>query len=116
MTTLPALQVVKLPDPRPAPISGDEAFRRPTPSPYVQDSLALDFTRDSSFDAQWTPRRDLPEPAPVVRQLVQAYVEIMAGLRPAAQVARWSAPEVYDILCRRAATTGRAPSARPGAR
>lgn len=109
MSTLPRLQVVKLPDSRPAPISGDEAFCCPTPSPYVQDCLALDFSGEGAFDAQCTPRRYLPDPAPVVRRLVQAYVEIMAGLRPAAQVARWSAPEVYDVLCRRSVVAARQP-------
>ena len=109
MSSLPPLRVITMPDPRPAPISSEEAFRPLTPSPYVQDSLALDFSRERPFDRQWTPRRDLPDPAPMVRQLVQAYVEIMAGLRPAAQVARWSAPEVYDVLCRRSVVAARRP-------
>jgi Family of unknown function (DUF6459) len=100
-----------------------------TPVASVQGTLALDLG----------PRLDVPEPdlrarpghsAPpdVVRvDLVQrrrfeqhaarigaAIVEIVGGDRPVSQVLRWTTPEVYQDLSRRAHLVARAVGARPG--
>ncbi|HOF63725.1 MAG TPA: Rv3235 family protein [Dermatophilaceae bacterium] len=113
MTASPApLRIVRLLDRRPPVISPDDLVTDVRPSPYVQDSLALDFSRRMSGDdgdPQPTPRRDLPDPGPVVRQLAQAFVEVMAGLRPPQQVSRWTSPEVYAALCRRSVIAARRP-------
>ena len=48
------------------------------------------------------------------RRYVQAALEIVGGDRPATQVLRWTAPEVYRDLRRRAWLVGRAGDHRPG--
>ncbi|MEI2826997.1 MAG: Rv3235 family protein [Dermatophilaceae bacterium] len=115
MTTAPApLRLVRLLDRRPPVISPDDLVTDARPSPYIQDSLALDFRRRTPEDEDGprpTPRRDLPDPEPIVRQLAQAYVEVMAGLRPPQQVSRWTSPEVYAALCRRSVIAARRPKA-----
>ena len=75
---------------------------------------ALDFlARDELFAHQLSARAELPDPAPLVAALAQAFVEVMAGLRPPPQVSRWTSPEVYAALCRRAAVaTRRGPASR----
>jgi len=88
-----------------APLRPDEA--RPA---YVQDALAVDFetlTDDQLFGAQPTRRGDLPDPEPWAGHIAQALVEVMAGTRPAPQVLRWTVPEVYAVVARRAAVSAR---------
>jgi Family of unknown function (DUF6459) len=102
----------------------------PTPTASVQGTLALDLG----------PRLDPPEPEvrprpgdsarlDVVRvDLVQrrrfeqhaarigaAVVEIVGGDRPVSQVLRWTTPEVYQDLARRAHLVARAVGRSPGA-
>ena len=43
-----------------------------------------------------------PDPVRVVRTVVTAAVEVLAGLRPATQLGRWTTPELYDAIARRA--------------
>jgi hypothetical protein len=101
------VHVVPLPESRPPVVPPDEVFATPA-SAFVQDSLALDFRVDDEFfDHQATRRADLPDPTPLVTALAQAFVEVMAGLRPPPQVSRWTSPEVYAALCRRAAVAAR---------
>ena len=99
------VHVVPLPESRPPVVPPDEVFAR-RESEFVQDSLALDFlARDELFAHQLS--------APLVAALAQAFVEVMAGLRPPPQVSRWTSPEVYAALCRRAAVaTRRGPASR----
>ena len=105
--------VVPLPETRPPVVPPDEVFAR-TESEFVQRSLAFDFlARDELFAHQLSARAELPDPAPLVAALAQAFVEVMAGLRPPPQVSRWTSPEVYAALCRRAAVaTRRGPASR----
>ncbi|HOA58554.1 MAG TPA: Rv3235 family protein [Dermatophilaceae bacterium] len=107
------IHVVPLPESRPPVVPPDEVFAR-RESEFVQDSLALDFlARDELFAHQLSARAELPDPAPLVAALAQAFVEVMAGLRPPPQVSRWTSPEVYAALCRRAAVaTRRGPASR----
>ena len=107
------IHVVPLPESRPPVVPPDEVFARKE-SEFVQDSLALDFlARDELFAHQLSARAELPDPAPLVAALAQAFVEVMAGLRPPPQVSRWTSPEVYAALCRRAAVaTRRGPASR----
>lgn len=51
---------------------------------------------------------DLPDPARWARQFVQAAVEVAVGLRPAAQLVRWTDEEVYARLARRCDVATRA--------
>ncbi len=48
------------------------------------------------------------DPSLVVRRLAGASVEVIAGRRPAGQLARWLAPAVLDVLRTRAVLTHRA--------
>jgi hypothetical protein len=100
-----------------------------TPVATVQGTLALDLG----------PRLDVPEPVVsgrpgdsalhdvVAVDLVQrrrfeqhaarigaAVVEIVGGDRPVSQVLRWTTPEVYQDLARRAHLVARAVGRRPG--
>jgi Family of unknown function (DUF6459) len=87
------------------------------PRPFVQGTLAIDFTvrYDSAqdpegreyFGPQRALSRDLPEPKAWVKHIAQALVEVMSGARPAPQVIRWTTPEVYSVVARRNATSGR---------
>jgi hypothetical protein len=47
-----------------------------------------------------TARGDLPEPAPWAARLVQGIAEVLTLDRPAAQLARWVCPEVFDDVRR----------------
>ena len=107
------VHVVPLPESRPPVVPPDEVFAR-RESEFVQDSLALDFlARDELYAHQLSARAELPDPTPLVAALAQAFVEVMAGLRPPPQVSRWTSPEVYAALCRRAAVaTRRGPASR----
>ncbi len=94
---------------RPPILPPDEVFGV-RPSPYVQECLALDFDPDDEMESPRTLRQDLPDPEPLVVQLAQALVEVMAGLRPPQQLAKWASPEVYDLLCRRSHVAARRPA------
>lgn len=48
------------------------------------------------------------------RRFVQAAVEIVGGDRPASQLLRWTVPDVYDDLRRRALLVARAGGHQPG--
>lgn len=103
------LRILPAPETRPPIISPDE-LEAARHSPYVQDSLALDFDADDmTVPALFTRRVDLPDPAALVARLAQAFVEVMAGIRPAPQIVRYTSPEVYAALCRRAAVATRRP-------
>ena len=109
---LAPLRLVRLPDRRPPVISPDDLVVDTRPNPYIQDSLALDFSRhasDDEFGPSPTRRSDLPAPEPIVRQLAQAFVEVMTGMRPPQQMSRWASPEVYAALCRRSVVAARRP-------
>jgi uncharacterized protein DUF6459 len=114
----------------PAPATGGTAVTLPlTPVATVQGTLALDLG----------PRVDVPEPEVVGRpggsalldvvhvDLVQrrrfeqhaarigaAIVEIVGGDRPVSQLLRWTTPEVYQDLGRRAHLVARAVGRRAG--
>lgn len=86
--------------------------------PYVQDPLAVDFAAASDeqlFGPQPTPVRDLPDPREWAAHLAQGIVEVMHGARPAAQVIRWTSPEVYAVVARRGALAARREAALRGA-
>ena len=77
---------------------------------YVQEALAVDFELCSDqqlFGERPTRRSDLPDPRQWGGHLAQALVEVMAGVRPAPQVLRWTTTEVYAVVARRAAVSTR---------
>ena len=112
-----------------APTGGTVVSLPLTPVATVQGTLALDVG----------PRLDVPEPVVASRRgdcavhdvvhvdLVQrrrfeqhaarigaAIVEIVGGDRPVSQLLRWTTPEVYQDLARRAHLVARAVGRRPG--
>ncbi|MGV1007425.1 MAG: Rv3235 family protein [Dermatophilaceae bacterium] len=102
------LHIAPAPDPRPPIVSADEAYGW-RPSPYVQDALAIDFG-EPHLPERAPVREHLPDPEPFVARMAQAFVEIMAGIRPAQQVVRWTTPGVYAVLSRRAFVAARRPA------
>ena len=56
---------------------------------------------DEMFDPQPTPRVRLPDPRFWGGKLVQAMLEVDAGVRPVAQLRRWTSDAVYARLARR---------------
>lgn len=111
---LRSVRVLAPASPRPPAIPLAEALRRSADAlghpGYIQDSLAVDLAAASDeqlFGPQSTSRADLPEPGPWAGQIAQAIVEVMSGLRPAAQVVRWTTPQVYAVIARRGAVAAR---------
>lgn len=101
-------------------------FPRPALPATVQGTLALDLSprldpppahgRESSGTAGVSPvdlrrRRALEQWS---RRFAQAAVEIVGGDRPITQLLRWTSPEVYADLERRACLVARAGAHRPG--
>jgi hypothetical protein len=102
-------------------------IRSEVPVATVQGALALDLA----------PRLDPPSVPPLrrvsrsdvvpvaeevrsrldtwARRYLQAAVEIAVGDRPVSQVLRWTTPDVYDDLARRAQLVARAAGTAPGA-
>ncbi len=114
------LRVRPIPDISP-PVIDSRTATLPTPSPFIQGTLAIRFGDDYAaatdpqdrryFDSQRTLSVNLPEPQAWVTSMAQALVEVMSGARPAPQVIRWTTPEVYSVLARRNAVSGRRPVA-----
>ena len=110
------LIVRPIPDISPPVIDSRTAVIR-DPSPFIQGTLAVDFNRGYEtlqdpagrdyFGPQRTLSRQLPEPEAWVTHMAQALVEVMSGARPAPQVIRWTTTEVYAVLARRNAVSGR---------
>lgn len=104
----PRLRILPIPESRPPIISADEAYAPVRKTGYVQDSLALNFDLDQQVlepDLQG----NLPDPQATVTRLSQAFLEVIAGLRPPAQVVRFVTPEVHTTLARRSAVAIRRP-------
>ena len=109
----------------PLPVSEPRAARRiiPQPQPPIpttQGTLALALPGPARAVAAQE-RMDastaaLPESRSWATQFVQAAVEVTAGIRPAAQLLRWTSPEVHTVLVRRAALSARVERSRSGAR
>lgn len=127
MTALQPLQV--LPSPRLAPEGiplpthaqgrAERAMAGAPATPYVQDSLAVDFAAASDeqlFGPQPTRACDLPDPTEWAAHIAQAMVEVMHGVRPPSQVMRWSTPEVYAVVARRGSRAARRAAAQRGRR
>ncbi len=111
---MPRLRLVPAPDDRPPIVPPDEIFPRggqhPGRTPFVQGSLALDFPAPADSPAPLPTRRsDLPDPPGHVRALTMALLEVLAGRRPAGQLARLCSPDVYAAMSRRAALARQQP-------
>ncbi len=65
------------------------------------DELALD-----EFGPRPTRRAALPAPRTWAGRVVQAIVEVLAGMRPATQLVRWTTAEVYEEISSRVLAHG----------
>jgi hypothetical protein len=108
-SSLRPLRIVPAPQHRPPVLTDPDCPEDPhAPGAYIQDALAVDFTGPNDevlFGAQPTRRSDLPDPRPWAGHIAQAIVEVMAGARPATQLLRWTTPEVYAVVARRASVS-----------
>ncbi|WP_036285148.1 Rv3235 family protein [Microbacterium luticocti] len=59
-----------------------------------------------------TPAAALPDPEPLLRNLTQGVLEVLAGVRDVHQLARWMTEDVFRSVSTRAALAARARSAR----
>jgi hypothetical protein len=93
---------------------------RPVRVASVQGALALDLTaHQDPPDGPVAPVVDLGRAARgeferFAGRIMQAVVEIVGGDRPVTQLLRWTAPEVYQDLGRRALLVSQAVGRRPG--
>jgi hypothetical protein len=62
------------------------------------DAEARDVVDADEFGPRLTGRDSLPEPQTWAGRVVQAIVEVLAGVRPASQLVRWTTEEVYDEI------------------
>lgn len=53
------------------------------------------------FDAQPTPRAELPDPVDALKRLALLSCEILAGARNLDQIARWVTEDVYRVIAER---------------
>ena len=74
----------------------------------TQGTLALDLTATEPLPSGQM-RAAVPDPPPadaamqaMARRFLQAVVEMVGADRPVVQLLRWSTPEVYEQVCRRA--------------
>jgi hypothetical protein len=65
-------------------------------------------TLDEEFGPQLTPRAQLPEPQLWAARLVQAFIEVQAGRRPATQLIRWTTTAVQEAIVHRSTAPGAA--------
>lgn len=89
-----------------APEPNDWLPRRPEHGNlgYVQGHLSLAHPvigGDPHFGPQPTRASHLPEPQAWSQNMIRAALEVMDGLRPASQLARWLTPEVHERISRR---------------
>lgn len=82
-----------------------------TPYPELQNATAA--LEALSGRPAPEPDPDLPDPTAQVCRVVRAAVEVLRGERPAAQLARWVTPQVYDQLLERGRLMREARQVRP---
>lgn len=93
------------------------SMRVPVPVASTQGTLALDLQPHLEppgaevLPLEHRARVDVEQWA---RRFVQAAIEIVGGDRPVSQLLRWTTPEVYDELGRRAEVVARAGDHQPG--
>jgi hypothetical protein len=78
--------------------SGLPAVPEPPPGLHL---VAEDTTPLDEFGPRPTGRAALPAPRTWAGRVVQAIVEVLAGVRPATQLVRWTTAEVYEEISSR---------------
>jgi Family of unknown function (DUF6459) len=113
------LRVLPIPDTEPAPDSAPYvAGGHRGGGVNVQPMLALALVStpepifgpdDPQFAARPTSTNDLPDPAAWAGRMTQAVIEALSGVRPLAQLVRWTRVDVYAALQRRCALAATRP-------
>jgi hypothetical protein len=85
---------------------------RPEPPPDLQ-LIADDVGSPDEFGPRPTRRAALPAPRTWAGRVVQAIVEVLAGVRPATQLVRWTTEEVYEQISSRVLPAGASDAERP---
>lgn len=119
---LPPITFRPIPDTEPPILASWRDAMPPTPgspaSRFVQGELAVDFGNgvdahdEREFGPQPSPSSDLPEPVAWAGHIAQAVIEVLGGIRPAPQLIRWTAAEVYATVAKRHANALRRGPAR----
>jgi hypothetical protein len=78
--------------------SGLPAVPEPPPELHL---VAFDAASLDEFGPRPTRRAALPSPRTWAGRVVQAIVEVLAGVRPATQLVRWTTEEVYEQISSR---------------
>lgn len=73
--------------------------RSPHPEPEPERHRRV--TAIEFFDAQPTPRAELPDPNDAIRKLALLACEILSGARSLDQIARWVTEDVYRLIAER---------------
>lgn len=125
---LPALRRLPIPlvEPQDAQLGDARHAALAAEIPHTQGALALAFPvadrehrtdpDEDLFGPQPTGTAQLPDVHRTCSQVVQAVVEVLAGVRPATQLVRWLAPDLYTALQRRAALGQRLQPGAPAGR
>ncbi|MFZ4893280.1 Rv3235 family protein [Plantibacter sp. Mn2098] len=94
--------------------------RRDHHLPHPVDPAPSDrFIADDFFGQQPVSTAKLPDPKPLLVNLTRSVIEVIAGARDLAQLARWITADVHTVLLKRAILAERArrvrglPTARP---
>ncbi len=111
------IRLLPVPGHDPAPTPGPVRAPR-TASPQAGHQLRLVVSDPIPAPRVWSDsvRTDvgtLGDAGEFARRITQAVVDVLAGHRPAHQLLRWSRPDVFEALRRRAAVTVARPN-RPG--
>jgi Family of unknown function (DUF6459) len=81
--------------------TGVPAVPEAPPALRLVNSLHEAETDWDDFGPRPTGRAGLPEPRSWAGRVIQAIVEVLAGVRPASQLVRWTTAEVYDEISSR---------------
>jgi hypothetical protein len=90
--------------------SGLPAVPEPPPELHL---VSCDPASLDEFGPRPTRRAALPAPRTWAGRVVQAIVEVLAGVRPATQLVRWTTEEVYEQISSRVLATSGADSGGP---
>lgn len=113
-TAWPRLRTLPVPDTEPPPDAAPYAGRDPARELPGHLTLALGAgprpPEPGVEQVEPSGRTGLPDPEAWSRRMAQAVAEVLCGVRPVAQLARWTSRDVYESLRRRAARATARPS------
>lgn len=119
--TVAPLRMRRAPGGQPSEVHASyaELMEQTDASAFVQGALAVDFGHDArratdaihecydDFAPRATSTSDLPDARQWGARIAQAISEVLAGTRPAAQVVRWTTPEIHAQIARLGSASAR---------